>query len=165
MRSDSRDLRGHADSLRRAADRLTLLRLRLANTISEVSRSEDPTARRIGEQIHERWNAREYAELGRVVTGLRTSAGRLEEIATTQERSSGRRLGGYTGAGFLGRGDDAHLHVGEVARHVGEGAGFDGGQHGASIGGFPLVPQADETFLPHPSHTLGTDTPDYDEDA
>lgn len=163
MRPDPRDLRGCADSLRRAADRLTLLRLRLANTISEVSRSPDPVARRIGAQTHQQWNTRDDAELGRVVAGLRTSAGRLEEIATTHERTSGRRLGGYAGAGFLGRGDDAHLHIGEVVRHVGETVGFDGGQHGASIGGFPLVPQADEGFLPHPSHTLGTDTPDYDE--
>lgn len=165
MRSDARELRGYASSLRRAADRLTLLRLRLANTISEVTRSEHPAARRIGEQTHERWSAHEYGELGRVVTGLRASAAWLDEIAATQERSSGRRLGGYAGAGFLGRGDDAHLHIGEVARHVGEAVGFEGGQHGASIGGFPLAPRADDGLLPHPSHTLGTDTPDYDEDA
>lgn len=164
MSSVPRDLRGHADALRRAADRVTLLRLRLSNTISDVSRSENPVARHIGEEIHELWSAREYTELGRVVTGMRASAAQLEEIATAKERSSGRRLGGYAGAGFLGRGHQAHLHIDQVARQVGAVAHFDGGQHGASIGGFPLVPQAVEGFLPHPSHTLGTETPDYDEE-
>lgn len=164
MSPEARDLRGHADSLRRAADRFTLLRLRLANTIADVSSSADPAVRRIGEEIYEHWNAEEYAELGRVVAGLRTSAARLEEIATESERSTRRRLGGYRGAGFLGSGDEAHRHVAEVARHVGDPASFDGGQHGASIGGFPLVPSVEGGFLPHPSHTLGTDTPAYDED-
>lgn len=165
MSSTSRHLRDHAGALRRAADRLTLLRLRLSNTIGDVSGSEDPTARRIGEETHERWSTREYAELGRIVTGMRSSAAQLEETATATERSAGRRLGGYAGAGFLGQGDEAHRHVGEVARQVGEVAQFDGGQHGASIGGFPLVPPAAQGYLPHPSHTLGTETPDYDEDA
>ena len=161
MTATSRHLRGHAGALRRAADRLTLLRLRLSNTIGDVASSEDPTARRIGEEIHERWSTREYAGLGRIVTGMRSSAAQLEEIATATERSAGRRLGGYAGAGFLGRGEEAHRHVDEVARQVGEVVRFDGGQHGASIGGFPLVPPAAEGHLPHPSHTLGTQTPDY----
>lgn len=165
MRSTSRDLRGHAHALRRAADRFTLLRLRLSNIIGDVSGSQDPAARRIGEEIHHRWSTHEYVDLGRVVTGMRTSAARLEQVATATERSSGRRLGGYAGAGFLGRGDDAHRHVDEVARQVGEVARFDGGQHGASIGGFPLGPQPEAGFLPHPSHSLGIDTPDYDEDG
>ena len=165
MSATSRHLRGHAGALRRAADRLTLLRLRLSNTIGDVSASEEPVARRIGEEIHERWSTREYAELGRIVTGMRSSAAQLEQIATATERSAGRRLGGYTGAGFLGRGDEAHRHVDEVARQVGEVAQFDGGQHGASIGGFPLVPPTAEGHLPHPSHTLGTQTPDYDDGA
>lgn len=158
MTSDPRQLRAHAAALRHGADRLTLLRLRLANTIVDVTRSEDPATRRLGEQIRECWTDQQYTELGRLAAGLRTSAKRLDEVAVADERTSGRRLGGYQGAGFLGRGDDAHRHVGEVAEFVGT-------TRGASIGGFPLVPSVEEGLLAHPSHTLGIDTPAYDEDA
>ena len=158
MTSDPRQLREHAVALRHGADRLTLLRLRLANTIVDVTRSEDAATRRLGERVRECWTDQQYTELGRIASGLRTSASRLDEVATAGERSSGRRLGGYQGAGFLGRGDDAHRHVGEVAEFVGTASG-------ASIGGFPLVPSAGEGLLAHPSHTLGIDTPTYDEDA
>ena len=158
MTSDPRQLRGQAGALRHGADRLTLLRLRLANTIVDVTRSEDSATRRLGDRIHERWTDQEYSELGRIATGLRVSAKVLDDVATARERTSGRRLGGYSGAGFLGRGDDAHRHVVEVAE-------FMGTTHGASIGGFPLVPQAEESFLAHPSHTLGIETPAYDEDG
>lgn len=156
MTSDPRELRGQAAALRRAADRLTILRLRLANTIVDVSRAEDDATRRLGERIHERWTLEEYPELGRIAGGLRTSATLLDEVAVSSERRSGRRLGGYAGAGFLGTGDEAHRHVGDVADFVGT-------QHGASIGGFPLRPTAADGFLAHPSHTLGSETPDYDE--
>ncbi|WP_193104819.1 hypothetical protein [Brachybacterium sp. FME24] len=157
MTSDLRQLRGHAGALRRGADRLTLLRLRLSNAIVDVTRSEDRGARRIGDRIHEHWTAQEYTELGRIAAGLRASARRLDEVATARERTAGRRLGGYSGAGFLGRGDDAHRHVVEVAEFVGT-------AQGASIGGYPLVPLAEDGFLAHPSHTLGIDTPDYAEE-
>lgn len=157
MATESCDLRTQADALRRGADRFTLLRLRVSNTILEATRSEDPTTRRIAEETHDRWTSEEYVELGRIASGLRSSAKLLEQCATTRERTSGRRMGGYGGAGFLGRGDDAHRHVGEVARFVGT-------QHGASIGGFPLSAAAEIGFLPHPSHTLGAITPDYEDD-
>lgn len=156
MTSDVRELRAQAAALRRAADRLTILRLRLANTIVDVSCAEDPTIRELGEQIHERWTLDQYPELGRVATGLRASAKRLDAAVLDIERTSRRRLGGYAGAGFLGRGDAAHQHVEDVAAFVGT-------QHGASIGGYPLRPSSAEGFLAHPSHALGTDTPDYDE--
>lgn len=156
MTADPRELRRQSAMLRRAADRLTLLRLRLANTIAEVSRSRDPDTGRLARQVHEHFSDHEYPELGRVAAGMRAMARSLEEAATSRERAGGRRLGGYGGAGFLGRGNDAHQHVGEVARFVGT-------QHGASIGGFPLVPNSEGGFLPHVSHSLGTDTPDYDE--
>lgn len=166
MSADPRALRGLADAQRRAADRLTLLRLRLANTLAEVARSEDPATRRTGERIHERWTLEEHAELGRVATGLRAAARRLDEAAVVAERSSGRRLGGYLGAGFLGTGDDAHRHVHDVVSHMGV-ASFGGTDHGASIGGFPLRPSAEEGLLAHPSsvhpsHSLGIETPDFD---
>lgn len=156
MIADPHELRGHAAALRRAADRLTLLRLRLANSLVDVTLSEDPGIRGIGEEIHERWTLDQYPELGRVASGMRSSARQLEGVAVAAELSSGRRLGGYSGAGFLGRGDDAHRHVQDVAAFVGT-------EHGASIGGYPLLPSADESLLAHPSHTLGIDTPDYDE--
>ncbi|WP_114856510.1 hypothetical protein [Brachybacterium sp. YJGR34] len=158
MTSDPRDLRNQAAALRHAADRLTLLRLRLANAIAETNRAEDPRARALGEQVHARWSHAESPELGRIANGLRASADRLDRIATAEERRGGRRLGGYQGAGFLGRGDDAHRHVGAVAAFVGT-------RHGASIGGYPLLPPAEEGFLAHPSHTLGLDTPDYEDEG
>lgn len=156
MTPDPGELRGQAAALRRAADRLTLLRLRLANTIAGVARAEDAATRELGERLHARWTGTEYPELGRIAGGLRSSAAVLEEVAVRLERRSGRRLGGYAGAGFLGRGDEALRHVGDVA-------GFVGTRHGASIGGFPLLPTGAEGFLAHPSHTLGIQTPDYDE--
>ncbi|MFC7374052.1 hypothetical protein ACFQS2_08300 [Brachybacterium sp. GCM10030267] len=157
MSSDPRELRAQAGALRRAADRLTLVRLRLANTIGDVARSGSEPTRRLGEDLHERWTSEVYPELGRIVSGLRSSATQLDEVATVHERSSGRRLGGYAGAGFLGRGEEAHRHVGDVAHFVGT-------QHGASIGGYPLAPSAPRPFLPDVSHSLGTQTPDFDED-
>ena len=155
MTADPREVRRHAAALRRAADRLTILRLRLANGLTELARAPDPSVRAVGEQAHERWTLEQYPELGRIARGLRTSAKQLDAVALGAERSSGRRLGGYAGAGFLGRGDDAHRHVEEVAAFVGT-------EHGASIGGFPLMPSLDEGLLAHPSHTLGIETPDYD---
>lgn len=157
MSSDPRQIRGQAAALRRGADRLTLLRLRLANTIVETTRSERPGTRDIGERTYGRWMRREYVELGRIATVLRASAKLLERAATEGERSSGRRLGGYSGAGFLGRGDEAHQHIGEVSAFVGT-------MRGASIGGFPLAPGPAEAVPTHPSHTLGIDTPDYNGD-
>src|SRR5699024_9025414 len=130
----------------------------------EVSRSEAPATRRLGEEIHERWSRGEYAELGRIVTGTRSSAAQLEEVATAAERCGRQRLGGYAGAWSLGPADAPARHVGEGAGQGGEMAPFAGGQHRASIGGSPLVPPA-SVYLPRPSHTLGTETPDYDEDA
>lgn len=157
MTADPRSMRHHADSLRRAADRLTMLRLRLANSLVDLSRADDAATRTLGAELHTRWTQQEYPELGRIATGLRASTRRMEAAAVAAERSSGRRLGGYAGAGFLGRGDDAHRHVEDVAAFVGT-------AQGASIGGFPLGPGAEEGFLAHPSHTLGIDTPAYDED-
>ena len=156
MTADPHAMRGQADALRRAADRLTILRLRLANTVVDLSRAEGRATRALGERVHERWTLEEYPELGRIATGLRASARRLDAAAVAAERSTGRRLGGYAGAGFLGRGDEAHRHVADVAAFVGT-------EQGASIGGFPLLPGDEDRFLAHPSHTLGIDTPDYDE--
>lgn len=151
------DLRAQAAAFRHAADRLTLLRLRIGNSITELSQSEDEWTRDLGEQVHDRWTLTELPELGRLASGLRGTAKRLEQAAVQAERTTGRRLGGYAGAGFLGRGAEAQHHVHDVAKFVGT-------RHGAEIGGFPLLPDTAGAMLPHPSHTLGIETPDYEED-
>ena len=46
MTADPRAMRGQADALRRAADRLTILRLRLANTVVDLSGAEDAATSR-----------------------------------------------------------------------------------------------------------------------
>lgn len=158
MSGDAPALRALADAQRRAADRLTLLRLRLANTLAGAAGAEDARLRAIGVQVHERWTLEEHPALGRVATGLRAAATRLEDAAIAAERRSGRRLGGYAGAGFLGRGDEAGRHVREVAS-------FLGTEHGASIGGYPLRPSGRDALLAHPSSTLGTRTPDFDDEG
>ncbi|MFJ6043205.1 hypothetical protein [Brachybacterium paraconglomeratum] len=164
MTADTHGLRALADAQRRGADRLTLLRLRLANTLAEVGRAEAPEVRGIGERVHERWIREEHPELGRLATGLRAAAKQLDQEAVRAERLSGRRMGGYTGAGFLGRGREASRHVHEVAAVVAAEPAFVGTEHGASIGGFPLQPSVQEGFLAHPSSALGIETPDFDED-
>lgn len=143
--STAQALRRHAADTRRAADRLTLLRLRLARQAAELP---DGVGSRAGDLD---------GDLSRLTRGLRGFAAGLDAAATTRERASGRRLGGYGGAGFLGRGDAAHAQVGEVARFVGT-------DHGASIGGFPLEPSGVASFLPQVSHSLGEPTPPEDID-
>lgn len=156
MSADPRELRAHAAALRRGADRLTLVRLRLTNTVVELTRAEGEATRTLGEQVHEQWTLQQHPALGRVASGLRARAKQLDAAALEAERRSGRRLGGYAGAGFLGTGDDAHQHLEAVA-------GFVGARHGASIGGFPMRPRPDEAPPAHPSHSLGIDTPVYEE--
>lgn len=160
---DQSGLREQAAQLRRAADRFSLMRLRLSGSIAQITESGDPRTRAVGEEIREHWSAEEYAELGRVAAGLRESARRLDELALAHERSTGKRMGGYAGAGFLGKGRAASRRVDEVAQFVGS-------RSGASIGGYPLAPnavsgsEAGAAFMPHTSHSLGAPTPDYDDD-
>lgn len=149
-------LRGQAAAMRRAGDRLTLLRLRVANAIAAACAAEDLDARALGEQIHESWTEGASAELGRIAAALRGAAKRLETAAVAGERTSGRRLGGYAGAGFLGRGEEASHHVHDVAAFVGT-------RHGASIGGYPLLPEPGRVASAHPSDSLGIATPEYED--
>ena len=96
----------------------------------------------------------------RLLPGERAAAfGRFycdDEYDLTPLRTSGRRLGGYAGAGFLGRGEEASRHVHDVAAFVGT-------RHGASIGGYPLLPEAGRAAPAHPSHALGAVTPEYED--
>ena len=92
MTADTHGLRALADAQRRGADRLTLLRLRLANTLAQAGRAEEPEVREIGEQVHERWTREEHPELGRLATGLRAAAKQLDQAAVRAERLSGRRI-------------------------------------------------------------------------
>lgn len=162
---EPRALREQAAAMRRAGDRLTLLRLRVANAIAAVCTAEDPAARELGEEIHEAWTDGASAELSRFSASLRSAAKRLETAAVAGERTSGRRLGGYSGAGFLGRGAEASHHVHDVAAFVGT-------RHGASIGGYPLLPEAQAgsgsgagpVAPAHPSDSLGIATPAYEDE-
>lgn len=156
MTPEPSQLRGQVAAMRRAGDRLTLLRLRVANAIAALCAAEDPAARALGEEVHESWTAGAYPELGRIAKALRGSAKNLETVAVAGERTSGRRLGGYSGAGFLGRGEEASRHVHDVAAFVGT-------RHGASIGGYPLLPEAGTVPPAHPSHALGAVTPEYED--
>ena len=150
------DLRSHAATLRRGADRLTLLRMRPAHVVAAAAEEAGEDAAL--EALHERWTLTAYPALGRAAAELRRRATVLEETATDRERRSGRRLGGYTGAGFLGRGEEAGQQVREVAR-------FMGAEHGAGIGGFPL-PAGEAPRPLHVSDQLGQATPEIeDEDA
>src|SRR5699024_12060581 len=72
MSSTSRQLRDHAGALRRAAARLTLRRLRLSNTIAEISRSEAPATPRLGDAVHERWRGAESDERRRTAARMPT---------------------------------------------------------------------------------------------
>ena len=156
MTPEPSGLRGQAAAMRRAGDRLTLLRLRLSNAIAALSAQEEPGARALGERIRESWTGSASPELGRIAAALRGSAKHLETVAVAGERTSGRRLGGYAGAGFLGRGEEASRHVHDVAAFVGT-------RHGASIGGYPLLPEAGRAAPAHPSHSLGAVTPEYED--
>lgn len=156
------DLRHHASALRRGADRLTLLRLRVSHGLgalagsrpeAEPSGADGPAAgEAVGEDLLEQWSEGAYPALGRAAAMLRGRAGELERHAERIERRSGRRLGGYAGAGFLGRGEEAGHHVRAVARFV-------GAEQGAGIGGFPLTGGATPAAL-HVSDDLGQATPD-----
>ena len=158
------DLRHHASALRRGADRLTLLRLRVSHGLGALAGSGPESAGADGpaageapeEDLLERWSEGAYPALGRSAAMLRARAGELERHAERIERRSGRRLGGYTGAGFLGRGEEAGHHVRAVARFVGT-------EQGAGIGGFPMPGGATPAPL-HVSDDLGQATPDEFED-
>lgn len=160
---DPQGLRAQATSMRRAADRLTLLRLRLSSLIAEAAVSAEPAGQGVAKSIHDHWIAAEFPSLGRIAGALRAGAKELERAAQLAERSAGRRLGGYGGAGFLGRGNAAHRQVWEVASYI-AGPQLAASEHGASIGGYPLAPDghSTESFLAHPSHSVGIDTPAYE---
>ncbi|MGY5763992.1 hypothetical protein ACXET9_02165 [Brachybacterium sp. DNPG3] len=159
MGTSTSDLRRQAAALRRAADRMTLLRLRLSASLTRLADVEEPAAARSGAALRARWNQQEDVELGRVVAGLRSCAAHLETAATAGERASGRRMGGYQGAGFLGRGDEAVAQVWSAVHP-------EAGAQGALIGGFPLRPEAEGMrFLPQVSRSLGEPTPEFDDEA
>lgn len=145
-----------AQSLRRGADRLSMIRLRVNRAIAE-SAGED-RARVALDSVRPRWTRELDPEIGRVARGMRVAAESLEQRAQEAERAGGRRMGGYGGAGYLGSGDRAVEQIPAVTS-------FRGSSSGASIGGFPLAPATPQpAFLPHPSQTLGEPTPDYEDE-
>lgn len=156
-------MRAQASAMRREADRLAMLRLRLSAAFVELSGSEDGDTAALGDRMHGHWTAEEYIALGRISSRLRAMARSLEESAVAEERVQGRRMGGYGGAGFLGRGDQARQRVDEVREFVGShhGAEIGWGESLAPLGesGAPVMPSA------HPSEALGEITPVYAEGA
>jgi len=147
------DLHELAAEHRRAADRLTLLRLRLARGMSALDGGAG------GGAVHEAWVEEVYPGIGALVRSLRAGHDRLEAAAASAERASGRRMGGYAGAGFLGRGDRAREQVEQVLQVI----AFRGHDLGASIGGYPLSPRG-RAVAPHPSEALGAATPGYEDE-
>ncbi len=145
--ANARALRAQAVQLRRAADRISLLRLRITNTFAQGTGSGNEPAREIYTDLQQRWNTVQYSALGTIGTTLRRSAKALDSRALAAERSSGRRLGGYAGAGFLGSGREASVRVSEVVRSI-------GADHGASIGwqvvlcDGGLAPLSQDRFMP-----------------
>lgn len=161
-------LHAQATALRRSADRLALLRLRLNASLAALTASTQQSTSQAGKALHEQWTNEQHPLVGAAITQLRALAQDLDEAALAQERSSGRRMGGYAGAGFLGRGTQARQEVQRVHRFVGS-------QHGQSIGwgsGTPdelgrvatVLPSHRGPAQPHPSQLLGESTPPYEDD-
>ncbi|MFC0675847.1 hypothetical protein [Brachybacterium hainanense] len=148
-------LRELAAAQGRAADRITLLRLRLARVLSSAAATGPE-----GGRLQADWLHRVYPRLGELSRALRVSQEDLRRHADRLERGRGRRLGGYAGAGFLGRGDRAREQVRQVAAD----GGFRGHSLGASIGGYPLGAARVRPALPHPSEALGVGTPVYEDE-
>lgn len=162
MAGRPQDLRTLAEAHRRAADRLTLLRLRLTRGMSDLTGTGRPagTAAPVQEELaaaRARWVEEVSPALGRTAQDLRALRLRLEQQADAAERAGGRRMGGYQGAGFLGRGDRAREQVRQVAE-------FPGHRLGASIGGWPLPAAGTGPAMPHPSDVLGAGTPAYEDE-
>lgn len=151
MTGSAHDMRRQAAAMRREADRLGMLRLRLSSAFVSLRGSDDAGAAAVGSRLHGHWTAEEYAALGRISQRLRAMATSLEESADAQERTHGRRLGGYAGAGFLGRGQEARQQVDRVREFLGSHHGMEigWGESIAPVGGEPARPTA------HASHALG----------
>lgn len=91
-------LRELARAHRSAADRVTVLRLR---SVRRGALGPGPLHR--GQEEERLLDALETRMRG-LTRDLRTVAGVLDAAAEQQDRLSGRRMGGYAGAGFLGTG-------------------------------------------------------------
>ena len=153
----TRALRTLAQEHRRAADRLVLLRLRMARAFAEVGGAQPDTAL---DDLHRVWTARHYADIGALATRLRSTSTQLGDAAQRLERAEGSRMGGYAGAGYLGAGDRAAARARERARTFAArssadlGGALGGGLHvEASVTGTVLRPIA----LPgrSASHAIG----------
>lgn len=112
---DPHALRALADRCRRAADRLVLLRLRLARTVGDSGLGEASDA----------WVHGIHPAVAAESSRLHRHAATLREAADRVEQECGVRLGGYGGAGYLGAGSPRPDHVREVAGSLGARSGAD----------------------------------------
>lgn len=119
--SDPRALRALAHAHRRGADRLVMLRLRMARGFADADarspRDDEHPAPLLA--LQEEWTARGYPAIGRLSTLLRARSRELDAAALRAERTQGARMGGYAGAGYLGSGDRAAAHLREVTELLG----------------------------------------------
>lgn len=110
----TRALRALAHEHRRAADRLVLLRLRMARGFADAGGAEPVDATIEG--LRRAWTSTHYADIGALATRLRSTSAQLGDAAQQLERAEGSRMGGYRGAGYLGAGDAAAERARDLAR-------------------------------------------------
>lgn len=152
--NDPREPRALADLCRRSADRLVLLRLRVARAIGGGgfdTASTDAWVHRIHPAV-----AAESSQPHHYALAPRDAADRAE-------RDRGVRLGGYRGAGYLGSGSPPDAHVREVATFLGARSGADLGSPPIMTDGvredwWPVLPGRDA------SQAIGAPTPEPPED-
>lgn len=149
---DAGSLHALALACRQGADRLVLLRLRLARGFAEATTETREDGQATGDltALQEDWTDRAYGTLGRLATQLRLRSRELDAAAEEAERAHGVRMGGYRGAGYLGSGDGAMSHLREVTEALGGMAAARGRPGGMRR---PALPGAGA------SHALGAAAP------
>ncbi len=149
MTGDPRAVRELAQTFRRAADRLVLLRLRLAHRLAGPTDAAE-AAGPLG-----RWSPEHAPRLGELAGRLRGASRALLDAAEAIERTHGSRLGGYGGAGYLGSGDEAVRRLRASTRQPRERSGTGEVLGGLAAGlGAPVLPGRAA------SHRLGLPTPE-----
>lgn len=106
-----RDLAELAARMRRAADRLVMLRLRVARSLAEAGEGAVVEA--------DRWNAVAQPAVAAGSALLRRQSAELRQIADALDDRRGARLGGHDGAGYLGAGRITTGRLQEIATALG----------------------------------------------
>lgn len=147
--SRSRTLRDLALAHRRAADRLVLLRLRMARSFVDAEEQAGSPGPEVLQDLHETWTGQIYGRIGALSTRLRSGSTQLADAARDAERAEGSRMGGYRGAGYLGAGDAAERRARHLAQSLAARSSAQLGQ---------AVPPWDGAVLPASavSHAVGS---------